>query len=310
MAERFPIPDELARTNREQRGPRGVEWLAELPAILAYCERRWSIVIGAPFPQLSFNYAAPAIRDDGSSVVVKVCFLDKEYATEVDALRVYAGRGAVRLLDFDMDRGVMLLEHIRPGTLLVAVEDDEEATSIAAAVMKRLWRPAPDAHTFPAVGQWAEGLVRLRETFDGGTGPFPRRLVEEAERLFAELLGSMGEQVVLHGDLHHFNILAAEREPWLAIDPKGVVGEAAYETGALIRNPIPEIVSRPDLKHVLARRIDQLAEELGFDRERIRGWAVAQAVLSEWWRFEDSNGTPSAQLMGFMEFCEVLASVR
>ena len=78
----------------------------------------------------------------------------------------------------------------------------------------------------------------------------------------------MAPPVVLHGDLHHFNILAAERQPWLAIDPKGVVGEPVYETGALLRNPWPDLLSLPDPGRILARRVDQLAEELGFDRAR------------------------------------------
>ncbi len=97
----------------------------------------------------------------------------------------------------------------------------------------------------------------------------------------------MAEPVLLHGDLHHDNILAAEREPWLAIDPKGIVGEPAYEVGALLRNPLPGLLARPEPGRVLARRIEQLAAELGFDRARIRGWALAQAVLSAWWSYED-----------------------
>jgi streptomycin 6-kinase len=112
-------------------------------------------------------------------------------------------------------------------------------------------------------------------------------LVETAEGLFAELLSSMDELVLLHGDLHHYNILSAEREPWLAIDPKGVVGEPAYELGAWLRNPVPHVFSWPDARQVTARRVDQFAELLGLDRQRIIGWGIAQAVLSAWWDYED-----------------------
>jgi streptomycin 6-kinase len=91
----------------------------------------------------------------------------------------------------------------------------------------------------------------------------------------------MAEPVLLHGDLHHWNILTSEREPWLALDPKGVVGEPGYEIGPLLLNP----TLQPG--HVLARRIDQLAEELGLDRERLLGWGLAHAVLSAWWSVED-----------------------
>jgi streptomycin 6-kinase len=97
----------------------------------------------------------------------------------------------------------------------------------------------------------------------------------------------MAEPVLLHGDLHHENILAAGRQPWLAIDPKGLAGEPAYEIGALLRNPIPQLYTWPDLDRITARRIDQLAEELTLDRERLIGWGLAQAVLSAWWNVED-----------------------
>jgi len=99
----------------------------------------------------------------------------------------------------------------------------------------------------------------------------------------------MDEPVLLHGDLHQENILAARRQPWLAIDPKGLIGEPAYETGALLRNSLPDLLKMPQARRVLARRVDQLSEELGLDRERIRGWGIAQAVLSVWWGIEDED---------------------
>ena len=136
-------------------------------------------------------------------------------------------------------------------------------------------------------GQWAQGLCRLRDRFEGGPGPFPAPLVDAAEGLFTELLASMAAPVLLHGDLHHANILAAERRPWLALDPKGVIGEAAYEVGAWLRNPWPGLLAEPHPGRILARRVDQCADELGFDRARLVGWGLAQAVLSAWWRLED-----------------------
>ena len=92
---------------------------------------------------------------------------------------------------------------------------------------------------------------------------------------------------MLHGDLHHFNILSAERELWLAIDPKGVVGEPAYEVGAYMRNPWPQLLSQPGVSTIMSRRLDVFSEELGIERQRLRGWAFAQAVLSAWWSYED-----------------------
>ena len=127
--------------------------------------------------------------------------------------------GAVKLLDADPDLGALVLERLKPGSSLADLPDDAQATSIAAGVIERLRRPAPDGHPFPTVAEWAAGLDTLRSWFDGGTGPLPAPLVERAEALFAELIATTGTPVLLHSDLHHENILAAEREPWLAIDP-------------------------------------------------------------------------------------------
>ena len=183
--------------------------------------------------------------------------------------------------------GVLLLERLIPGRPLSSLVDDKQATAIAAGVMRQLWRPVPPGHTFPTVAEWAAGLKRMRKHFRGGTGPFPSRLVEMAETLFTQLIGSMAEPLLLHGDLHHGNILEAERQPWLALDPKGLVGEPACEVGAFLRNPMPQLLSQLHPEHILARRVDQLVEELGFEQERVLGWGLTQAVLAAWWSYED-----------------------
>lgn len=281
------VPAEFARTITELHEAVGVEWLNRLPSLISGCAQRWSLTVMPPFEPLSYNYVAPAIGADGTEVVLKVGVPNPELLIEIEALRLYDGRGIVRLLDADRDQGVLLLERLKPGTPLSSLTDDERATSIAAQVMRQLWKPVPSGPAFPTVAQWAAGLKRLRKHFDGGSGPFPPTLVAAAETLFVELIDSMAEPVLLHGDLHHQNILAAERQPWLALDPKGLVGEPAYEVGALLRNPMPQLLSKPQPRRVLARRVDQLAEELGFDRARLLGWGLAQAVLAGWWSFED-----------------------
>ena len=281
------VPDNLARTVMELYGERGAEWLARLPGALAECERRWSLTVLPPFQPLSYNYVAPAVRADGSEAVLKLGVPNPELRTEIEALQLYEGRGIVRLLDADAEEGILLLERLRPGVPLSSLEDDEQAMMIAAGVIRQLWRPAPLEAPFPTVAKWGLGFRRLRAQFNGGTGPFPAALVQRAESLFAELLASSAEPVLLHGDLHHDNILSAQRQPWLALDPKGLVGEPAYEVGALLRNPYPRLLTWPHVERILSRRVEQLTEELGFDRERLVGWGMAQAVLSAWWDYED-----------------------
>ncbi|MDQ3930062.1 MAG: aminoglycoside phosphotransferase family protein [Chloroflexota bacterium] len=281
-----PIPLDFARTMQEVYGAAGIEWLDQLPDLLAYCEQRWSLTIMLPFA-LSYNYVAPAVGSDGTEVVLKVGYPSAELLSEMEALRLYKGHGIAHLLDSDRQRGILLLERLKPGTPLFTLKDDEQSTSIAAHVMRQLWRPVPQDHPFPTVAKWARGLERLRVHFGGGTGHFPAKLVEQAEALFTDLLASTSEQVLLHGDLHHGNILSAEREPWLAIDPKGIVGEAAYEVGAFMRNQLPEPLAGPEAQRFVARRLDQFSEELGIDRARLHGWTLAQAILSAWWSIED-----------------------
>lgn len=282
------IPEELARQVEIFHGEAGRAWLARLPGLLDDLADRWSLTLGEPFPGIWYNVVAPGVRNGSVPVVLKVGFPAEELFTEMDALRLYGGHGAVKLLEADEAQAAMLLERVQPGRALVELEDDEASTRIAAGVMRAIWHPPPTGHRFPTVDRWAtRGMQKLREEFDGGTGSFPKPLVEQAESIFAELLPAQEERVVLHGDLHHWNILSGEREPWLAIDPKGVVGEPAYETGAWLRNPNTTLLSVPDVAGTLARRIAILSEELGFERERIRQWGIAQAILSAWWSYED-----------------------
>ncbi len=300
------VQPELARRVTDVYGEAGRGWLAALGDLLAGAAGRWGLRLEEPFPGLSYNYVCPAWREDGCAVVLKAGVPCRELTTEASALQWWDGEGSVQLLKTDTERGLLLLERLMPGRMLLDVADDDEATRMAAGVMRRLQRPAPKEHDFPHVRDWLRGFGRLRATFDGGTGPYPLDLVEMAERTSVELLDSqtVGD-VLLHGDLHHWNVLSAEREPWLAIDPKGVVGEPAYETAAWLRNPVELLLSRDRPGQVLERRIAILSDELGIARERIRKWGAIHAVLSAWWTYED-HGHPGEEAL---EVARLLAAL-
>jgi streptomycin 6-kinase len=304
----FVLSDDFIRNASTFHGEEGLAWINQLPAILAHCEQRWSLSFASPFvyQTYAYHYIAPAIRGDGTAVIVKIHAPTNEFTQEAEALRLFDGHGMVRLLDYDLNDKVLLLERLEPGIPLSELENDDEATSHAATVMRQLWRPAPPVHPFPSVIDWGRGFTRLRHYYIGGNGPFPAALLQEAESLFAEMSVSMTENVLLHGDLHHENILLAERSPWLGIDPKGVIGEPAYETGALLRNRLPNSLDAPQAVRVLSRRIDQLAEQLNFDRTRVRNWAMAQAVLSVWWTIEDGGRISDDQFL----CAEMLSSIK
>ncbi len=291
------IPIAFRQTIVAIHGAQGAAWLQQLPTLLDDYAQRWALQLGSPF-SLSYNYVLSATHTDGSAVVVKAGYPSAEFHNEIAALHFYNGDGMVQLLAADPDQGIMLLERLQPGDMLSTLADDEEATVIGATVMRKLWRPAPTNHTFPTVAKWAEGLQRHRARFAGGVGPLPKPLFEAAEANFRDLLSANEPAMLLHGDLHHYNILRAQRQPWLAIDPKGLVGDPAYEVGAFLYNP--DLTGRPNLDHLLQRRIDLLAEQLGFDRARIRAWGIAQAVLSACWTIED-NGDDWAYVINIGE---------
>lgn len=263
-------------------------WLAHLPTILAHCTQQWQLTLFPPYPNLSYHYVAPAERVNGQPAVIKAYSPTGEFERAVEALSLFQDGGIVRLLEIESHYEVMLLERLSPGTLLsqLVPDRDEKATSILASAMKRLWRPAPLQHLFPTVENWGKGLQDLRVQYEGGYGPFPPRLVQEAKALFSELSISAPQHMILHGDLHHENVLSSGNT-WRVIDPKGLVGDPGYETGALFYNPCGWLSRVPDPRPILARRVAQLAEELGMERARIRGWGLAQSVLSAWWSVED-----------------------
>ena len=285
------LPATFVTNMRTTFGAEGEAFLHDLPALLEKYAARWQLTLLPAFPNLSYNYVAPVLRRDGSEAVLKIGVPHRESCSEHAALAFYAGAGCVRLLEANPDRAALLLARLRPGALLrpLAFEDDAQATAIVAEVMAALWRPAPAVHTMLTIADWAAGLADLRPAYGGGVGPFPPHLVDIAERLFPELLASSAPPVVLHGDLHHENILSAQDGRWLAIDPKGVVGEREFEIYALLRNPLGWPLAQPDPARVLRRRIDQVADRLGLDRERMRLWSVAQCVLSAWWDTHDHN---------------------
>jgi streptomycin 6-kinase len=277
--------DDFTRRILDLHGEVGQAWLKNLPTTIASVESIWRIRVDKPFHALTYNYVAPAVLEDGSEAILKLGVPGDHVLHEAKCLQRYDGLGAPFLLEFDPDQGALLIERIRPGSDLKGLAEDEAIDAIAA-VMRQLHHVHLSDAELPTVADWWKGFQRLRAQFRGATGPFPARLVDEAEAVYTELEGSMAASVLLHGDLHHENVLAGERLPWIAIDPQGVIGEPAYEVGAFLRNP-PELVSKSGLDRILKRRVDRFSEILSIDRKRIAGWGFSQAVLSGIWSFED-----------------------
>jgi len=231
------------------------------------------------------NFVAAATRADGTRVVLKVPGDLDEAPHEMAALRLWNGDGAVRVLEADTQSGGLLLERIEPGTLLSdATSEDDEAVRVAAGLLRQLWIPVPAEHGLRTLESWCNAYERNRAAIMAGAPGVPRALFEEADTMRRELLESSPPSVVLHGDLHHFNILRATRAPWLVIDPKGLAGDPCFDVCQFLMNPV-----FPMPVEVNRRRLDLFSQKLGLDRQRTGQWTVVHAVLNACWAFEDND---------------------
>ncbi|HDN04836.1 MAG TPA: hypothetical protein ENF27_02745 [Chloroflexi bacterium] len=269
-------------------GQTGQKWLNSLPELQEKLVQRWSMSNIQPIQDLSYNYLAFASIPKYGSVVLKLGVPHQELETEIQALQEFNGNGIVRLLKADSSQGALLLERILPGDNLLSIQDDHESTRIAARLMAKIWKPAPSKFAFPSAGDWCQGFQGYLEN-NPDNGPLPADLVNDAANLAKELLSTSQNKLLLHGDLHHMNILLGENENWVAIDPKGVVGEAAFEVGALMLNPVPNLVHWPDLEEVQEHRLTILAEELRIEQEQLASWSFVRAVLSAVWSLGDGQ---------------------
>ena len=281
------LPASFIQNQIDCNGERGLAWVNALPALVAHCEQKWRVTAGAPFG-LSMNFAAPATHADGTPLVLKIVapYLDAD--NEYLVLQHYAGQGAIRLFAHEPDSGAMLLERCLPGDELATLfpERDDEASAIAGDVMATLWRSLPESHPFPTLAEYTGVIDRLDVLCNGAPPPMDKRLMDAAVSLRKDLLASAPETVLLHGDFHHHNVLRAQREPWLAIDPKGVAGERAYEPSPLFYNPLGEWHGGVDGVKFTRRRAEIICEHAGLDLQRVLSWAVVQGIVSNAWTYE------------------------
>lgn len=246
-------------------------WLERVPDLVAGCVDEWGLRLGEPYPAGAAGHTVRADLPDGAPAVLKLIYPHREAEHEADALRVWAGDGAIRLLDYDEARWAMLLERCEPGTLLAKLHPDR-ALDVLIGLLPRLWKSVrePFRQLADEAAWWVDYLP---DEWQRAGKPFGRELVDTAIERLNELAGSQGEQVLLHQDLHGDNVLAAQREEWLVIDPKPLVGEREFAVAPIVRDP--------ELGHSrkqVLRRLDRLTSELGLDRDRARGWTIGQTI--------------------------------
>ncbi|MDF2925724.1 MAG: AraC family transcriptional regulator [Paenibacillaceae bacterium] len=276
-AKGMALPEPFVRRIAAEHGKPGEQWLRTFPKIITYCENKWSMQTRSPYP-LSGHYVAPVVFANGGEAVLKLGVPCREDRGELEALRILGGSGVIRLLDAEPDRGIMLLEKASPGQTLYTVGDEDEAARIAAGVMKAIAAgPQPDApdFEFEAVSGWTEELHSYLSRYgDAAAGPVPEAMVRKAGATLRELLAEPGPQRLLHGNLHHGNIVASSGGSWVAIDPAGIMGEAEYEAVAFLGNRLPAVNPAAALK----RRLDIISEELGLSQRRMLAWGFCRSI--------------------------------
>lgn len=267
--------DHLSRSPA-RRAARLAAWRTGLPARQARLVAAWSLAIEGVLADRATSRLL-AVRDAvGRALVLKLAPPGQGIAAEAAALAAMQGRGAVALLRAAPEDGALLLARALPGNLLLdlARRDDDAATRIAARLIAALPVAPPAGEPFAEAAGWGRALAT-------GRGRLDAALIDRTAGQLADLAASAPPPLLLHGDLHHANILA-DGAGWVATDPKGLLGEPAAEAACLLRNP-----ADPTLLARAPRRAAIIAEEAGLDRARVLAWGQAGAVIAACWAVED-----------------------
>jgi streptomycin 6-kinase len=313
-AAEIEIPEAFARGTIAREGERGARWLDTLPALVADLLERWGCALDGPIMHGAVGLIVPVLRGvpelgdmpndkpdhmpdhmpSQQRSVLKVSFPHPGNVAEPYAFAAWGGNGAVRLYERADESYAMLLERADTHTL-AELSDTREIVRVAGMINRRLAVPADSlpglTHLRDRALEWAELLQREATELPD---VLPRRVVDTAVATLREI-GADQPEFVLHGDLHPLNILSAEREPWLAVDPKGYAGDPAYDAGTLLKSLRVRLVAEDDLDKAVLRALADFAEAAELDPERVRRWTQFHAVETAFWArrngFQRSSGT-------------------
>ncbi|MGW5938021.1 aminoglycoside phosphotransferase family protein [Streptomyces celluloflavus] len=281
------VPDAFAASY----GAHGAEaraWIAELPRLGGGFLERWGLRLDGPAAYGMASLVLPVLQADGAPAVLKLQQLREETAGVATGLRAWRGDGMVRLLDHDVASGTQLLERLDAARPLSSVADGQVAVQVLAELMARLTAvPAPQG--LRRLSDLAAAMLeRTPQAVPALRDPAERRLVRTCASAVAELIGEPGDRL-LHWDLHYDNVLAAEREPWLAIDPEPLAGDPGFELLPALDNRWDEVLATGDVARAVLRRFDLLTEVVGLDRRRAAGWTLGRVLQNALWDIEDGK---------------------
>lgn len=250
----------------------GREWLDKLPSLVAALSKEWNLTSLMPVDNLSFNYVLSGFQND-QPVILKLSFKQEDLAREVDALKCFARHGGAAVLEYK--NNAVLLKKAMPGESLKNYLPNrrEEALAIACNVAKKL-------HQSPIKKNNSFLTIEGRFSYLDRDWDIPKDHLQRAREFKEEILETSAEKVLLHGDLHHENIVS-DGEDWLVIDPKGVIGYPINEVWAFVQD--------------MEKDIPIIAKEFNFDIKMLAKCYYTHVVLAACWNVED-NLDPSSFL--------------
>lgn len=286
------LPDEF--WSRAERSASWARWLQGLPRLMSDVVAEWQLT---PDGEVWTGHNAAVLgmtTATGERAALKLGWPHGEAEHEHLALRTWAGAGAVRLLRADPRRWLLLLERAEPGNDLNCLPVTEACEIIAELYARLHQPPIPQLDRLSVhAARWADRLPELRDGHQ-----VPRRFVDQAIGLAADFATDPAtDRALIHSDLHFGNVLAAEREPWLVIDPKPLAGDPAYEVAPLLWNRWAEAVAGGGVRHALLDRLFTVVDGAGLDEDRVRDWVVVREVVRVWWATRDGAPGPDPELV-------------
>lgn len=280
------VPHHLAASYATAFGEEGRAWIAGLPALATDMLERWGLERDGTAGAGEASLVLPVLRPDRTPAVLRLQMPRQETTAALIGLRTWNGNGMVRLLDHDPLSSSMLLERLNSARTLASITDDDVAMSTLAELHARLVAvPAPPG--LRGLGDIAsEMLDQIPQAVTRLADPADRRLLRGWASAVAELSGEPGDRM-LHWDLHYDNVLAARREPWIAIDPEPLAGDPGFDLWPALDSRWDDVVAKGDTPRIVRRRFDLLTDALGLDRARATGWTLGRLLQNSLWDIDD-----------------------
>lgn len=278
------IPIDFERKIEANFGERGKQWLSVLAARVEHYLMKWQLQLEGPVESLSYNYVLKVRDKEYTPLILKLGVPGADFTNEIRATKVYKGLRFARLYQYDERDGVMLLERLEPGYMLSKVESEEQVIHHYIEIWKALRRPVKTS--FPSIKGWFDELQVYLEKYSSDDSLIPHTLIKIAQCYAQEIFETSAGEELLHGDLHHYNMLYGEERGWCAIDPKGVIGDSYFECVSFLFN---ELHMKEQPQSLLKWRIDTLCTALQLDRTRLIKATIALLTLQTCWAIEDSD---------------------